>query len=250
MRAALALAVLVVAAGSAACDEPEKAKPAASATATPEPTPTPPPKPTLPPTLSVDTSGALVAGTRVTLDGTGAPERLKTELAQHREFIEGKEVRCSAERKVKPAHVATMVDAIGTLGATRVLVRTSTRSEFPAEVGFISLEKARAAPPCSIVAMITDDRGSAVWSIKGGVAGKRGKGMAGPDLTLTAETLTTHAKKCPESQFLFVGGAPGVEWGLVYDLAASTRTLPKAYFTDATVLGVSPVPGHPVELGR
>jgi hypothetical protein len=250
MRAALALAVLVAAAGSAGCDAPEKPKPAASAAATPEPTPTPPPKPTLPPTLIVDTSGALVAGTRVTLDGSGAPERLKTELAQHREFIEGKEVRCSAERKVKPAYVATMVDAISAVGATRVLVRTSTRSEFPGEVGFISIEKARSAPACSIVAMITDDRGSAVWSIKGGVAGKRGKGMAGPDLTLTAETLTTHAKKCPESQFLFVGGAPGVEWGLVYDLAASTRTLPKAYFADATVLAESPVPGHPIGLGR
>jgi hypothetical protein len=143
-----------------------------------------------------------------------------------------------------------MVDALGAVGATRALVRTSTRSEFPSEVGFISLDKARASPPCSVVAMITDDRGSAVWSIKGGVAGKRGKGMAGPDLTLTGETVTTHAKKCPESKVLFVGGAPGVEWGLVYDLAASTKTLPKAYFSDAAVLGESPVPGHPVDLGR
>ena len=250
MKVTLAFAVLLAAAGSAGCDEPPKAKPAPSAAATPEPTPTPPPKPTLPPTLSVDTSGALVAGTRVSLDGSGAPERLKTELAQHREFLEGKEVRCSAERKVKPAYVATMIDAIGAVGATRVLLRTSTRSDFPAEVGFISVERARSAPACSVVAMITEDRGSAVWSLKGGVAGKRGKGMAGPDLTLTGETLTTHAKKCPESHFLFVGGAPGVEWGLVYDLAASTKTLPKAYFADATVLAESPVPGHPVELGR
>ncbi len=250
MRPSRALALLVAVAGNLGCDDPSRPSPASSAAATSEPTPTPPPKPTLPPTLIVDTSGALVAGTRVSLDGSGASERLKTELAQHREFIAGKEVRCGAERKVKPAYVATMVDALGAAGATRVLVRTSTRSEFPGEVGFISVEKARSAPACSVVAMITDDRGSAVWSLKGGVAGKRGKGMAGPDLTLTAETLTTHAKKCPESQFLFVGGAPGVEWGLVYDLAASTKTLAKAYFADATVLGESPVPGHPVELGR
>jgi hypothetical protein len=184
----------------------------------------------------------------VTLDGTGAPERLKNELSPHRAFIEGKDVRFSVERQVKPAYVATMVDALGAAGATKALVRTSTRSDFPPEVGFIALARARSAPPCSIVAMITDDRGSAVWSIKGGVAGKRGKGMAGPDLTLTAETLTTHAKKCPESQLLFVGGAPGVEWGLVYDLAAVAKTLPKAYFTDTTVLAESPVPGHAVEL--
>lgn len=237
---------------SAACED--KPAPAAAASATaPAPSETaatPPPKPTLPPTLVVDTSGALVAGTRVSLDGNGASERLKTELSQHREFIEGKEVRAAAERPVKPAYVATLVDALGALGATRTLIRTSTRSEFPGEIGFISLDRARSAPPCSLVAMITEDRGSAVWSLKGGVAGKRGKGMAGPDLTLTGETLTTHAKKCTESRILFVAGAPGVEWGLVYDLAASTKTLPKAYFSEFAILAESPVPGRPVSLGR
>lgn len=249
MRPAVALVALLTAV-SAGCEEkPAPAPP--SATASPaETATTPPPKPTLPPTLAIDTSGALVAGTRVSLDGSGAPERLKTELTQHREFIDGKEVRAAADRPVKPAYVATLVDALGALGATRVLVRTSTRAEFPAELGFISLDKARSAPPCSVVAMITDDRGSAVWSLQGGVAGKRGKGMAGPDLTLTGETLTTHAKKCTQSQVLFVGGAPGVEWGLVYDLAASTKTLPKAYFSEIAILAESPVPGHPVSLGR
>jgi len=247
MKPALALAVLTAAASALGCDDPPKPAPAASATA--DTTPTPPPKPTLPPTLIVDTSGALVAGSRVSLDGTGAPDRLKAELAQHREFIEGKEARFTAERSVKPAYVATMVDALGAVGATRALVHTSTRTDFPSELGFISLERARSSPPCSVVAMITEDRGSAVWSIKGGVAGKRGKGMAGPDLTLTGETVTERAKKCPESKLLFVTGAPGVEWGLVYDLAASTKTLPKAYFADTAVLGEPPVPGHPVDLG-
>lgn len=250
MRPAVALVALLTAV-SAGCEEKPAPAPPPSATASAaETATTPPAKPTLPPTLAIDTSGALVAGTRVSLDGSGAPERLKTELTQHREFIEGKEVRAAADRPVKPAYVATLVDALGALGATRVLVRTSTRAEFPAELGFISLDKARSAPPCSVVAMITDDRGSAVWSLQGGVAGKRGKGMAGPDLTLTGETLTTHAKKCTQSQVLFVGGAPGVEWGLVYDLAASTKTLPKAYFSEIAVLSESPVPGHPVSLGR
>jgi hypothetical protein len=250
MKPAVALVAFFTAL-SAGCEDKPAPAPQPSATATTaETATTPPPKPTLPPTLVVDTSGALVAGTRVSLDGSGAPERLKSELGQHREFIEGKEVRAAAERPVKPAYVATLVDALGAVGATRVLVRTSTRAEFPAELGFISLDRARSAPPCSVVAMITDDRGSAVWSLQGGVAGKRGKGMAGPDLTLTGETLTTHAKKCTQSQVLFVAGAPGVEWGLVYDLAASTKTLPKAYFSDIAILAESPVPGHPVSLGR
>ncbi len=244
---ALGFATVLLALGATGCEDKPKPAPAPTAT-TPESTPTPPAKPTLPPTIAVDTSGALVAGTRVSLDGSGAPERLKTELSQHREFIEGKEARFSAERPVKPAYVATMVDALVAVGAARALVRTSTRPEFPSEVGFVSVAKGRSAPACSVVTMITDDRGSATWSLKGGVAGKRGKGMAGPDLTLTAETLTAHAKKCPESQSLFVGGAPGVEWGLVYDLAASSKTLTKPYFTDLIVLAESPVPGHAVEL--
>jgi hypothetical protein len=250
MKPALALAALLTAV-SAGCEDKPAPAPAPSASATVETAaPTPPPKPTLPPTLVVDTSGALVAGTRVSLEGSAAPDRLKTELGQHREFIEGKEVRAAAERPVKPAYVAILVDALAALGATRVLVRTSTRSEFPGELSLTSLDRARAAPPCSVVAMITEDRGSAVWSLKGGLAHKRGKGMAGPDLTLTGETLTTNAKKCPESQMLFVGGAPGVEWGLVYDLAASAKTLPKAYFSEITLLAESPVPGHSVSLGR
>ncbi len=112
----------------AGCDAKPKAAPAPSATATPDSAPTPPAKPTLPPTLVVDTSGALVAGTRVGLDGTGAAERLKNELTAHREFIEGKETRFSAERAVKPAYVASMVAAIGAVGGARALVRTSTRS--------------------------------------------------------------------------------------------------------------------------
>src|SRR3954467_11894038 len=128
----------LVTAASAGCDEKAAPAPPPSARASAAETATPPPKPTLPPTLAVDTSGALVAGTRVSLDGSGAPERLKTELAQHREFIEGKEVRAAADRPVKPAYVATLVDALGALGATRVLMRTSTRAEFPAELGFIS----------------------------------------------------------------------------------------------------------------
>lgn len=234
----------------AACEDKPKPAPTPASTPTPEAAPTPPPKPTLPPTLVVDPSGALVAGTRVSLEGGGSAERLRSELEQHRSFIDKQEVRLTAERKVKPAFVSAMLDALGATGASRVLVRTSTRSDFPPEVGFIPLEKARSTPPCTLVAMITSDRGSAVWSLKGGVAGKRGKGMAGPDLTLTGETLETRAKSCPESQLLFVAGAEGVEWGLVYDLAASTKRLSRAYFAETALIPEPPVPGRPVDLPK
>jgi hypothetical protein len=247
MPRSLALLILLA---LPACDSKPKPAPAPASTPAPEATPTPPPRPTLPPTLIVDQSGGLVAGARVSLDTGGAVERLKSELSQHRSFIETKEVRISAERPAKPAYVAAMLDALGALGASRVLVRTSTRADFPSEVGFIALEKARAAPACSLVAMITADRGTAVWSRAGGVAGKRGKGMAGPDLTLTGETIQTRAKGCPDSQVIFVAGAEGVDWGLVYDLAASAKRLARPLFAEAALIPTPPVPGQPVDLGQ
>jgi hypothetical protein len=246
MTRSLALLVLL---SLSACDSKPKPAPAPASTPAPEATPTPPPRPTLPPTLIVDSSGGLVAGTRVSLDQGGGVERLKSELSQHRSFVENQEVRISAERPAKPAYVGAMLDALGALGASRVLVRTSTRADFPPEVGFVALEKARSAPACSLVAMITADRGTAVWSRAGGVAGKRGKGMAGPDLTLTGETIQTRSKSCPDSQLIFVAGAEGVDWGLVYDLAALTKRLARP-FADAALIPVPPVPGQPVDLGK
>jgi hypothetical protein len=235
--------------GALGCDDSKKPAPATTAAATAEPAPSPTPtKPTLPPSIALDTSGALVAGQRVTLDGAGATERLKGELTQHREFLEKKEVRVSAERKVKPAYVSTMLAGLGSIGATRVLIRTSTRSDFPAEVGFLPPEAAKAAPRCSVIGMILADRSTAVWHLKGGVAGRRGKGMAGPDLTLTGETIRKHAKSCKESSVLFVAGAEGVEWGLVYDLAASSKTFGSVFFAEAALVSAPPVPGRPVEL--
>jgi hypothetical protein len=233
--------------GALGCDEKPKPAPATSATAAAEPAPTPT-KPTLPPSIAIDTSGVLVAGTRVTLDGMGATERLKSELEPHRSFLEQKEVRVAADRKVKPAHVGVVLAGLGAVGASRVLVRTSTRADFPAEVGFLPPDKAKTAPRCSLIGMILADRSTAVWSLQGGVAGRRGKGMAGPDLTLTGESIRERAKSCKQSTVLFVAGAEGVEWGLVYDLAASSKTFGTAFFAEAALVSTPPVPGRPVEL--
>jgi hypothetical protein len=171
-----------------------------------------------------------------------------SELERHKKFLEGQEVKVPVERKVKPAWVAMFVEALGSVGATRALVRTETRAEYPGEVGFVPLSKAKSAPACSVVMMILEDRGTAVWKLAGGTAGKRGKGMAGPDLTLTGETVERYAKGCAEGKVGFVAGAEGVDWGLVFDLAASTRRLPKVAFENLAVLGEAPVPGRPVTL--
>lgn len=240
--ALLAVAVAV------ACEK-EAPRPSLSPAPTPSPTaePTKPPEPTAP-GLAVDRSGAMVGFERVSLESRDAPQKLRAELERHKKFIDGQELKLPVERKVKPAWVAMMIEALGSTGASRVLVRTDTRADFPGEVGFVPLSKAKSTPPCSVVAMILEDRGTAVWKVGGGAAGKRGKGMAGPDLTLTGETVERYAKSCPEGSVAFVAGAEGVEWGLVFDLAASTKRLPKAYFANLAVLGEPPVPGRPVTL--
>jgi hypothetical protein len=74
--------------------------------------------------------------------------------------------------------------------------------------------------------------------------------MAGPDLSMTGETIERNAKACKEGTQLFVAGAPGVEWGLIYDLAASAYTLTDVRFDSRVLLGETPVPGHKVALRR
>jgi hypothetical protein len=242
------LAVFFASCVALGCEDKPKPEPTPSATVTTEVAATPAPKPTLPPTLNVDASGATVAGAHVSLDARDAAAQLKSALEPHAAFLEQKEVRVSVERRAKPDQVAVMIRALGAAGASRILVRASTRTEYPQELAFVPLDRAKNAPSCSVVAMITEDRGSAIWSLAGGTAGKRGKGMAGPDLTLAGETIAQRAKRCPDSQLLFVAGAAGVEFGLVYDLAASAKTLPKAYFSEMALIGTPPVPGRAVEL--
>jgi hypothetical protein len=244
------LLVLLCALGAPLACEKEAPKPVPSATPveTTPPAPTKPPEPSGVPGLAVDRSGAMIAFERVTLDSRDAPQKLRAELERHKKFLDGQEVKVPAERRVKPAWVSMLLEALGDVGVSRALVRTETRAEYPSEVGFVPLAKAKSAPSCSVVMMITEDRGTAVWKLGGGVAGKRGKGMAGPDLTLTGETVERYAKGCPEGTVGFVAGAEGVDWGLVFDLAASTRRLPKAYFTSLAVLPEPPVAGRPVAL--
>jgi hypothetical protein len=89
-----------------------------------------------------------------------------------------------------------------------------------------------------------------VWKRNGGVAGKRAKGMAGPDLSMTGESIERVAKACKQGSVLFVAGAPEIDWGLVYDLAASTKQLKDAHFEAIGLLSQTPVPGHRIELGK
>ena len=139
-------------------------------------------------------------------------------------FVDGQDVSLVVDRNAKLPWVTTYVEELGKLGAKHVLIKTETRKEFAASLPFTPELSLKSPPDCSVVAMVLEDRGTAVWKLSGGVATKHGKGMAGPDLSMTGDNILRFAKGCKQSSTLFVSAGPSVEWGLAYDLAASSKT--------------------------
>jgi hypothetical protein len=217
------------------------------------PVPAPPasaiPKPETAPDLEIDTVSVKVGFERALLQNPEGRARLVTLLTDAKKWIEGKELRLVVDRKAKVPWVAAYLEELGKLSPAKITIRTETRTEYSADQRFTPEAKVQ-APPCSVVAMVTSDFGTAVWRLSGGTAGKRGRGMAGPDLSMTGDTIERLAKGCKESSTFFVSVAEGIEWGLAFDLAASSRVVPHAHFEDSVLLGEIPTPGHKVELKR
>jgi hypothetical protein len=236
----------------AACDDKPQ-KPAGENAATP-PTPTPeatastPAKPKGPPDFEIDTLSAKVGFERALLDQRDGRDNLTKLLKPTENFVDGQDVSLLVDRSAKLPWVVTFIDELGKLGAKHVIVKTETRKEFSPSLPFSPELSLKSPPDCSPVAMVLEDRGTAVWKLSGGVATKHGKGMAGPDLSMTGDNIERFAKGCKQSTTLFVSAGPSVEWGLTYDLAASAKTLEKVHFDNFVLLGATPVPGHKVDL--
>jgi biopolymer transport protein ExbD len=250
MRGLALLLVLSVSAGlTLGCDD-EKPKPnpfAAPSKDTKEPPPlTEPPKLTGPPDLVIDNLGAKVGWTRVLVEKPDGRDKLSAALAEHKQHLDGKDVTLRVDRKGKSDWVVMLMDELVKVGATKVLVKTDTRAEFPKEILFTPQQKIGQLEPCTVVATILADRGTAVWKISGGTASKRTKGFAGPDLTMTGDTLERYGKACKTSKTLLVSGAEEVEWGLVYDLAASAKKLQDVTFDQLVLLRERPIAGRKV----
>ncbi|HYP78372.1 MAG TPA: hypothetical protein VER12_20510 [Polyangiaceae bacterium] len=232
-----------------ACDDaPKAASPKAEARATATATATEAPKPAGPPTFEIDTLSAKVGFERALLDQRDGRTNLINLLKPTEKYVSGNDATLIVDRSAKLPWVIAFVDELGKLGAKRVVLKTETRKEFASSLPFSPELSLKSPPDCSVVAMVLEDRGTAVWKLSGGVATKHGKGMAGPDLSMTGDNIESFAKRCKQSNTLFVSVGPSVEWGLAYDLAASAKTLPKASFENFVLLGETPVPGHKVSL--
>ncbi|HET7539647.1 MAG TPA: hypothetical protein VFK05_07240 [Polyangiaceae bacterium] len=232
-----------------ACEEERKpAPPKAEATATATATATEAPKPSGPPTFEIDTLSAKVGFDRALLDQRDGRTNLINLLKSSEKYVSGNDATLIVDRSAKLPWVVAFIDELGKLGARHVIVKTETRKEYAPSLPFSPELTLKQTPDCSVVAMVLEDRGTAVWKLSGGVATKHGKGMAGPDLSMTGDNIESFAKRCKHSSTLFVSVAPSVEWGLAYDLAVSAKTLPKASFDTFVLLGDTPVPGHKVAL--
>jgi hypothetical protein len=230
-----------------ACDDaPKPVVPKPEATATP--TATEAPKPAGPPTFEIDTLSAKVGFERALLDQRDGRTNLINLLKPTEKYVSGNDVTLIVDRSAKLPWVVAFIDELGKLGAKRVILKTETRKEYAPSLPFSPELSLKQTPDCSVVAMVLEDRGTAVWKLSGGVATKHGKGMAGPDLSMTGDNIERFAKGCKHSNTLFVSVGPSVEWGLAYDLAASAKTLAKASFDNFVLLGETPVPGHKVAL--
>jgi biopolymer transport protein ExbD len=247
---AVSLVVLVLAAGAAVgCDSKPSPNPFETKKDTVEPPAiTTPPKPTGPPELTVSAEGPKVGWTYILLDKPDGKQKLLTEINSNKEYFSGKDVSVRADRNSKLAHVAAMIGALADGGASSIVVSTETRTEFPKTVKFLPPAAGKDAKACSVVAKVLSERRNAVWTLKGGTAVKSPKGLAGPDMAMTEDSLDAAARRCKDSDFVFVSADDDVEWGLVYDLAAATQSLEKAKLGRVVLIEPAPVAGRPVKL--
>jgi hypothetical protein len=206
------------------------------------------PAPEGPPDFEIDTIGAKVGFERAMSETSEGLEKLRADLTKQKTYVEGKDIVLRVDRQAKRAWVVTYLSELFKAGVGSVKLKTESREGYPTELQFLAQAKATSAPKCSAVGMILDDRSTAVWKLSGGTASRRQKGMAGPDLSMTGETLERIGKQCKDSDLFFVSGAESVEWGLIYDLAASSQRLEKFRFERMVLLDAIPTPGHKVDL--
>lgn len=241
LRSGLVPAAFAIVCTLVACDDKPKesakdAAPVVIATASASATPPKEPEST---TISMDDAAITINGSRVPFEGAEPRVRIATELGG-KPKIAGEAVPLVVMRPAKASKVAIAVAALKDAKAKSVVIRGQKRdgqmAELPVSFG--------ATAPCVAAASIGKDVAINVWTIGGTTARRFAKGMAGPDLTLGSEGFRKAIAAC-ETKVAVVTADESVTWGLVYDLALTTKEDPDpktkdvtfALTTDAAVAG-------------
>ncbi len=194
-------------------------------------------------TISMDDTAVTVNGSKVPFEGQNPRARIVTEL-MGKPKIAGEVVPLVVLRAAKASKVSIVVGALKDALAKSIVVRAQKRDGQMAEAP-VSL----ATPaPCSAVAMIGKDVAISVWTVGGTTARRFAKGMAGPDLTLGSEGFRKTIAAC-DSPVAVLAADDSVSWGLVYDLALTTKDVANDPKISALAFGLTievPVAGRKV----
>ena len=245
MLAALTAAFSLVAVG---CDDPKSSPGAPSATSQASSAPSVAavaPKPKTMPELVVDADGPYLGGSRIDLGASGGREKLKKIVSELP--IDGKPVTLQAERKAKTPEVAAVVAELGAAGAPKIVIKTDGRGDLPKEITVTPEARVSSPPGCSVVTTVMkDDLSTAVWPFKGGVGKRQRKGLAGPDLSHTGETLEKDLAGC-SSTMAFFSAEGTLPWEMAFNLAGTVLVSDLKKNIDTLVLlHEAPVAGRPV----
>ena len=98
--------------------------------------------------------------------------------------------------------------------------------------------------------MVLKDFSTASWTVRGGMAKKQRKGLAGPDLTRTGEQIEKDIAGCDATTALF-SGEDAVGWEFTFNLAGTILLADKKKkLSSLVLLREEPVAGRPVTLGK
>ena len=239
-----------------ACDDPKpgagggKAAPSATASAKPTAaaTATEAAKPKTMPDLLVDTEGPYLGGKRVDMSSSDAKEKMAAILRDLP--INAQPVTLLAEKRAKTRHVGAVVDALGNAGAPKVVLKTDGRNDLPKEIVVVPQSKITAAPGCSVATSVLKDLSTAVWPARGGLGKKQRKGLAGPDLSHTAETFEKDLAAC-ESSTAFFSSDDEVQWEMAFNLAGTLVNADiKKKIDTLVLLADAPVAGRALPMAK
>ena len=151
-------------------------------------------------------------------------------------------------RDAKIADVASLVWELGQAGAPVVTVKTDGRGDLPKELPLVPEGRVEKPDKCSIVATVLEDLSTAVWAFDGGTAKRHRKGLAGPDLSHTHETLVKDLAQCA-SKTAFFSAAAKLTWEQAFNIGGAIRKADEKKQIEKLVLvGDEPVAGRPVKL--
>ena len=250
LRTFAALAAVLSTALSLGCGDDKPAATSASAAPTSAPTAAKSAKPKAdgPPVVTVDDQGPYINGERMKLKENGGPEKLKRVIGDLKDKT--KQIDLVVLKKAMVPDVIAVVHELGAVGVPSIKIKADGRDDLPKELIVIPQSKLTdKVAPCSVVAMVDKDLSTDVWAVQGGAGRKHSKGFAGPDLTLTGDTLKKAFEKC-ESPVAFFSADESLEWELAHNIGG---TMVKADATQKVktlvLLDEIPVPGRAVKVG-